>query len=167
VPEEDAQVPAEQTAALGVEQVVLFDLGDQRYALPIGQVQEIQQLVEPTSVPDTRSALLGMVNLRGTVVPALDLRGLLGLEMRGYDLQTPMIICRVGERLAAIVVDEVEDVIDVPLESMQSPSKIYDLADKMVGVCQLESGLVFVLDVERLLPESELAEVEGLMGVPE
>jgi purine-binding chemotaxis protein CheW len=150
-----------------VEQIVVFDLDQQRYALPIEQVQEIQQLVEPTRVPDTRASLLGMVNLRGTVVPALDLRGLLGLERRVYDLQTPMVICRVGERLAAIVVDEVEDVIDVPSDCMQTPSKIYDLADKMIGVCRLESGLIFVLDVERLLPESELEEVEGLLGVAE
>jgi purine-binding chemotaxis protein CheW len=167
VPAEDAQVDAEQEGVADFEQIVVFDLEEQRYALPIEQVQEIQQLVEPTRVPDTSSALLGMVNLRGTVVPALDLRGLLGLERRAYDLQTPMVICRVGERLAAIVVDEVEDVIDVPSDCMQTPSKIYDLADKMVGVCRLESGLIFVLDVERLLPESELEEVEGLLGVAE
>jgi purine-binding chemotaxis protein CheW len=167
VPAEDAQVAAEPEGSVEVEQIVLFDLGEQRYALPIEQVQEIQQLVEPTSVPDTRSALLGMVNLRGTVVPALDLRGLLGLERREYDLQTPMVICRVGSRLAAIVVDGVQDVIDVPSDCMQTPSKIYDLADKMVGVCRLESGLIFVLDVERLLPESELEGVEELVEVTE
>lgn len=145
------------------ERIVIFALGEQRYALPIDRVQEIQQIVEPTPVPDTSSALLGMINLRGAVVPAIDLRQMLGMEPRTYDLQTPMVVCRSGENLVALVVDAVQDVIAIDADAIQPPSGVYELADRMIGVYRSEQGLVFVLDVESLLPEERLSEVGSLV----
>lgn len=147
-----------------VDRIVVFRLEDQRYAVPVDHVQEIQQIVEPTKIPDASRALLGMVDLRGRVLPVIDLRALLGMPEAEFDLQTPMIIARTGGQLVALVVDEVDDVVDVPEGCTQTPSGIYDLADRMLGVCRLGEGLVFVLDVETLVPESDVAAVRSLLG---
>lgn len=139
-----------------VDRIVLFTLDEQTYALPIDRVQEIQQLVVPTELPDVSPALLGLINLRGTVIPAIDLRLLLGLKPAAYGLETPMVIARTGESLVALVVDQVEDVVALPEECLQSPSKVYALADRMLGVCRMGSGLAFLLDMDKLIPETQV-----------
>lgn len=150
---------------LRIDRAVVFRLGEQRYAFPVSQVQEIQQIVRPTQVPDTWPALLGMIDLRGKVLPLIDLRRLLGMPPTDYDLQTPMVIGRSGEVLIAFVVDEVEDVVDVPDDCIQAPSGIYELAEKMLGVCRLGEGLIFVLDAPSLLPEEQAAAVSRLVDL--
>ncbi len=151
-----------------IDRVVVFSLDGQSYALPIGVVQEIQQIVALTDLPDTSPALVGLVNMRGIVLPAIDLRTLLGLRVRPYSIETPMIICRVGDSLAALIVDEVDDVMALPDDCIQPPSRLSALADKMLGVCRLDSRLVFLFDVDRLLPVDELSSVvETAAGGPD
>lgn len=148
-------------ASDGVTRVVAFMLGDQQYAVPIDSVQEIQQIVEFTSVPDVSPALVGLLDVRGLVVAAIDLRLLLGMEPKEYHLDTPMVLLRSRGHLVALVVDEVEDVFEVPDGCMQAPSKLYALADRMIGICRLEAGLVVVLDPDRLVPDSMLAVIDA------
>lgn len=152
----EAPVPEIPAPVGGISRMVVFFLDDQRYALPIERVQEIQQIVAYTEVPDATGITLGMVNLRGVVVPLVDLRMLVGLQPKDYHLETPMVICRVGDSLVALVVDEVEDVAEMPVGSLQSPSRLHALADRLLGVCMTEQGLVFLLDLERLIPTEEL-----------
>jgi len=140
-----------------VGRIVVFRLVDQLYALPIESVQEIQQIVELTPVPDSAAALVGMIDVRGRVVPAIDMRALVGLEPGQYSLDTPMILCRAHGRLVALIVDEVDDVILLPEGCMQRPSKLYALADRMIGICRLDIGLVIVLDPDRLVPDMALS----------
>lgn len=134
-----------------VREAVVFMLGGQRYALPIEAVQEIQQIVAMNEVPETMPGIVGMINLRGEVIPAVDLRRALGMEAREYALQTPMVIARLGSSLVALVVDEVEDVRILPAGSVQAPGEYLDIAERLIGVCRVESELIFLLDPERLL----------------
>lgn len=134
-----------------LEQVVVFFLGGQRFALPIGRVQEIQQIVAFSEVPNTSGGVVGMVNLRGQVIPAIDLRRLVGMPSEDYHLETPMVICRIGEQLVALVVDEVQDVMDLPEDCMQEAPPLHALSSKMLGVARLHDGLVYVLDLDLLL----------------
>lgn len=134
-----------------VEQVVAFHLAGQRYALPIERVQEIQHIVAFSEVPSGGAAVVGMVNLRGTVIPAVDLRVLVGLDTTEYTLETPMIICHAGGDLVALLVDAVEDVIELPQGCLQDAPGMHALSSKMLGVARLESGLVYVLDLDLLL----------------
>lgn len=147
-----------ETAEVGarIEQMVTFHLAGQRYGLPIAKVQEIQQIVAFTGVPSVGSAVIGMINLRGQVIPAIDLRALFGLPHLEYHLDTPMVICRVDGHMVALVVDEVEDVIDLPEGCMSPPPGMHALASKMIGVCRLEAQLVFLLDVDRLVAPVDL-----------
>lgn len=137
-----------------IEQVVAFFLGGQRYALPIDRVQEIQQIVAFSEVPSGGSGVVGMVNLRGSVIPAIDLRRLVGLPGEEYVLETPMIICRVRGQLVALIVDEVQDVIQLPDGCLQAAPPMHSLSSKMIGVCRLDDGLVYLLDLDLLMAGS-------------
>lgn len=140
----------DSTISAGVDQMIAFHLSGQRYGLPIESVQEIQQIVT-FSQQSGIGAVVGMVNLRGEVIPAIDMRSLLGLEHLEYNVNTPMIICRSHQGLVALVVDEVEDVITLPEDCVAVPPKLHSLADRMIGVCRLGTDLVYLLDVERLV----------------
>jgi purine-binding chemotaxis protein CheW len=142
--------PVEADAA-PVERVVGFFLSGQRYALPIERVREIQQIVELSDVPAGANGVVGMVNLRGQVIPAVDMRRLVGLEAREYTLETPMVITEIHGRLVALIVDEVEDVFEVPLGAMQDTPPLHQLSGSMIGVARLSDGLVYVLDPDRLV----------------
>lgn len=138
-------------------QAVTFLLDGQLYGLPIDVVQEIQQLVEFTPLPDAAPALVGIIDLRGSVVPAVDLRVLVGLPASEFTLETPMVFCRIRGHVVCLIVDAVEDVVDLPAEGLQPPSGLYSLADRMLGMCRLPQGLVLMLDVDRLVPDAALA----------
>jgi purine-binding chemotaxis protein CheW len=144
-----SETPADACAWL--DRAVAFYLAGQRYALPIDRVQEIQQIVAFSEVPGGGLGIVGMVNLRGHVIPAVDVRSLVGLGRQEYTLETPMIICRVRGHLIALVVDEVEDVLELPEGCLQAAPPMHALASKMVGVARLETGLVYVLDLDLLL----------------
>lgn len=150
--EQTSGVPAEEGGQCDFfEQVVVFYMGGQRYAVPIERVQEIQQIVAFSEVPSGGSGVVGMVNLRGHVIPAVDLRQLVGMPREEYSLETPMIICRLGGQLVALVVDEVQDVIELPPGCLQAAPPMHALSSKMIGVARLSDGLVYVLDLDLVL----------------
>lgn len=155
---------ADQETWRSAAQAVTFRLGDQIYALPIEKVQEIQQIVDMLPLPDADPALVGLIDLRGTVVPAIDLRTLVGLPAAPYELETPMIFCHTRAHTVALIVDGVEDVVDLPEGCIQPPSPLYSLADRMLGVARLDMGLVPLLDVDRLVPESAFAAADVAGG---
>jgi len=140
-----------------IYRVVAFFLAGQRYALPIGRVCEIQQIVALSEVPSGQRGVVGMVNLRGDVVPAVDMRRLIGLEPRDYELDTPMIISEVAGGRAALIVDEVQDVFELPPDCLQNAPALHHLASEMIGVAGLPDGVVYVLDLDRLLDSAVLA----------
>jgi len=154
--QEISDLPSESEEAAAetcdmIERVVAFFLGGQRYALPIERVREIQQIVAFSEVPSGGQGVVGMVNLRGQVIPAVDMRRLVGLEVREYNLETPMIIAEVGDESVAVLVDEVQDVFELPPDCLQDAPALHQLSSKMIGVARLADGLVYVLDIDKLL----------------
>jgi purine-binding chemotaxis protein CheW len=144
-------VTSASTSAPQIERVVAFFLSGQRYALPIERVREIQQIVALSDVPAGTRGVVGMVNLRGQVIPAVDMRRLLGLEPREYTLETPMIIAEVYDEFVALIVDEVQDVFELPPDCLQGAPALHQLSTSMIGVARLADGLVYILDPDRLL----------------
>ena len=138
-------------AVAAIGRIVAFHLGGQRYGLPIDRINEIQQIVAFSDVPAGGSSVVGMVNLRGTVIPAIDLRLLIGLEPRVYTLETPMIITRTFGQTVALIVDDVQDVLEMPEGCLQTAPQMHALSSKMIGVCRMDDGLIYLLDVDRLL----------------
>lgn len=139
--------------------VVVFFLDGQRYALPLERVREIQQIVAFSGVPRTERGVVGMVNLRGQVIPAIDMRRLLGFAPREFTLETPMIIAETPSGQTALLVDEVQDVFELPPDCLQEPPALHHLAAHMIGVAGLSDGLVYVLDIGHLLGTEVFREV--------
>ena len=150
----------EGSSAEVIDQMIAFHLEGQRYGLPIDSVQEIQQIVT-FSQQNGSGAVVGMINLRGAVIPAIDMRALVGLPHLDYHVNTPMIICRTSEGLVALVVDEVEDVITLPADCLSPPPKLHNLSDRMIGVCRLGTELVYLLGVEQLVAPLGLGSGRG------
>jgi purine-binding chemotaxis protein CheW len=157
--DEAVATPLEEELALNedestdaVDRAVTFRLAGQLYGLPIAVVQEVQQLAELLPLPDDDPALVGLIELRGSVVPVLDLRALLKLEDADYTLETPMVFCRTRGHVVCLIVDSVEDVVDLPPGGIQPPSSVYTLADRMLGTVRLAQGITVLLDVDRLVP---------------
>jgi len=149
------EAPQTDTAHAGacamVTRVLAFYLGAQRYALPIERVREIQQIVAFSQMPSASSGVVGMVNLRGNVVPAVDMRRLVGLEPAEYTLETPMIITDVRNEKLALLVDEVQDVFELAPGCLQESPALHSLSASMIGVARMEDGLIYVLDVDELV----------------
>lgn len=161
MPAPDAPAAAEELPARPVaSRMVAFHLGTQSYGFEIDAVQEIQQIVALAQVPDDDDAVLGLVNLRGEIVPVVDLRTMLGMEQAEMSLETPMVICRSSQGLVAFVVDAVDDVVEIPPDCLQPPPQLHSLAGRMLAVCRLESGMVFLLDIEKLVERVDLEAVK-------
>jgi purine-binding chemotaxis protein CheW len=157
-PEPDSAGSGETAAVTAMAgKIIAFHLGGQRYAVPIESVQEIQQIVAFSEIPAAGGAVIGMVNLRGSVIPAIDMRFLIGLAPEEYEIDTPMIICHAHGQLVALIVDQVEDVLTMPEGCLDPPPAMHNLSSKMIGVCRMGTDLVYLLEVESLIAPVELS----------
>ncbi|GIX36206.1 MAG: chemotaxis protein CheW [Lysobacteraceae bacterium] len=136
-----------------------FTLGAQHYGVDILKVQEIRGWEEVTPIPDTPAHIKGVINLRGTIVPVLDLRIKFRLGEPVYDRFTVMIILNLGERTVGIVVDGVSDVVQLPPEQIRPAPPLGAGIDAryLLGVGVIEKKMVLLLDIERLLGAQDLA----------
>jgi purine-binding chemotaxis protein CheW len=125
-------------------------------------VQEIKGWDTVTRVPYSPNYILGVINLRGSIVPVVDLRVRFSLEKAEFDAATVVIVVHVagtrGERIVGIVVDAVSDVYTVPSESIRPPPDAMGSVDHMfvVGLANLDNKLLIILDIERLVISSVL-----------
>ncbi len=134
-------------------QIVGFELDGEPYGFPIEDVREILQMVEIRPVPDAPPHLCGAINVRGRVLPVVDLRTILGLETRPYDLRTPIVVLEDEAKAVGVVVDEVTDVVGAGEECFEPPDDSYPMGEMLQSVCKLESQMLLVFDPRKLLGE--------------
>ena len=157
-------VKAAPTRGGETHQYLSFFLGGEEYATDILTVQEIKGWDTVTRVPYSPDYILGVINLRGSIVPVVDLRVRFSLEKAEFDAATVVIVVHVagtrGERIVGIVVDAVSDVYTVPSESIQPPPDVMGSVDHMfvVGLANLDNKLLIILDIERLVISSVLGD---------
>jgi purine-binding chemotaxis protein CheW len=148
-------------------QYLSFFLGGQEYATDILRVQEIKGWDNVTRVPYSPNYILGVINLRGAIVPVVDLRVRLALESASFDSATVVIVVRVagarGERIVGLVVDAVSDVYSFSDENIQPPPEAVGSLDQMfvLGLAKHEDKLVIILDIERLVVSSVLGDTKA------
>jgi purine-binding chemotaxis protein CheW len=152
------------SADVGAQQYLSFFLGGQEYAIDILRVQEIKGWDTVTRVPYSPDYILGVINLRGSIVPVIDLRVRFSLPNAAYDAATVIIVVHVAgaraERIVGVVVDAVSDVYSISGDSIQpAPDVVGSVTDMFVmGLASLESKLVIVLDIERVVTTSVLGD---------
>ena len=136
------------------KQVVTFCLDEQEYALDVANVVEVVRMVAITKSSQAAGAFVGMINLRGLVIPVLNLRQCLGLPDKAISLDDQLLIVQVGERNAALIVDSVEEALIIPADRLASPQHIAaELAQDLDAVAKLGDRLLLIIDPLALLPE--------------
>lgn len=140
------------------QQVLCFRLADEDYAVQILDVKEIRRFSPTTALPDVPSYVLGVINLRGTVVPVFDLRLRFGIGEPTIDRNTAIIVVTVGARNVGLVVDAVTRVLNVSADMVRPVPQLGSAVDGSFLVGLLEAGerLITWLDVGRLV-RAELA----------
>lgn len=135
-----------------------FQLGAEKFCLEILKVQEIRGYADVTTIANTPDYIKGVVNLRGEVVPILDLRIKLHFENAAYNEFTVVIILNLDGHRVGIVVDSVSDVIALDIDQIQDLPEILSCMDTrfMTGVVTLEAHTFVLLDIEKLLSKDEL-----------
>lgn len=141
-----------------------FTLGDEHYGVDILKVQEIRGYDAVTRLPDAPEYIKGVINLRGTIVPVIDLRLKLRLAEARYDSFTVMIVLNVENRVVGIVVDSVSDVVPLTDEQVRATPEFGAAVDTrfIAGIGTLDEKMLILLDIETLLDSADLANAPSL-----
>ncbi len=148
-------------AAEGMNQYLTFIMAEEEYAVDILRVQEIKGWDVATALPNTPAYVRGVINLRGTIVPIIDLRQRFGLDSIQYGATTVVIVLKVlsdaGERIMGVVVDAVSEVYNVSPDEMKPAPSFGEVRKEVVkGLATVEDKMIIILDIDQLLNEREL-----------
>jgi purine-binding chemotaxis protein CheW len=153
-----------ETAKTVSTQYVTFQLGNQTYGVSILKLNEIIAYQSCTTIPTVPSFIKGVLNLRGIVVPVIDLRERFGMESKVYDQFTVIMILDVSGRTMGLVVDAVSDVINLNREDIR-PRPHFSTgisAEFIHGMGIKDNKFNILLDVDKLLSDEELNMVDGV-----
>jgi purine-binding chemotaxis protein CheW len=138
-------------------QLVSFSVDAETYGLDILRVQEIIRTQELTRVPNLPDYVEGVINLRGKVIPVIALRRRLGLEAAAADKNTRIVVVEVHGQTLGFIVDAVSEVLRISAETMEPTPRIGGVEREYIsGVGKLDSRLLLMLDLERLMNEEEI-----------
>jgi purine-binding chemotaxis protein CheW len=138
-------------------QLVTFTLGNEEYAVDILKVQEINRMKEITRVPNSPPYVEGVINLRGKVIPVVNLRKKFGLAEKDNDEQSRIMIMDIQGITMGLVVDSVSEVLRVPSDIVEpTPPMASNISTEFIkGIAKLEDRLIILLDMDRLLGRAE------------
>ena len=143
-----------------------FRLGAESYGIEILKVQEIRGYEAPTTIANAPAFIKGVVNLRGVIVPILDLRVKFRLPDITYDKFTVVIILNVASRVIGVVVDSVSDVLSLDANAVRPTpefaSTTFD-TKYITGLANVEDGMLIMLDIEKLLTGADMSLVESVL----
>ncbi len=138
-----------------------FRLGGEEYGIDILKVQEIRSYEQPTRIANAPPFIKGVVNLRGVIVPIVDLRLKLGCETAEYNSFTVVIVLNVRGRVVGAVVDSVSDVLELNQDSIKPSPEMASAVDTsfITGICNVNERMLILMDIESLMASAEM----GLM----
>lgn len=153
---------ANQPAAGTLREFLTFDLGDEEYGIDILKVQEIRGYDGVTRIANTPPFIKGVMNLRGLIVPIVDMRVKFGLGEPRYDAFTVVIILNLSGRVVGMVVDGVSDVLALTEEQVRPAPDFAALCDTayLVGLGTVGERMLILIDIERLMKSREMALVD-------
>ena len=139
-------------------EVLVFILGTEEFGVDILKVQEIRGYEKVTPIPAAPAFLKGIVNLRGVIVPVIDLRVKFSMPEPRYDSTTVMVVLRVGGRIIGIVVDAVSDVVRLSAGEIKAAPRLGSVVDStyLEGLAVQSERMILLLDIEKFLSSGEL-----------
>lgn len=150
-------IPTSNGERTGTMQIVGFRLANEEYGVEIVRAQEIIMPGQITRMPEVPDFICGLINLRGHVIPIVDLRKRLGLEAKAYDEHTRIIVVNVQKRIIGMVVDAVTEVLRIGADQVESPpSSIAGIDhDYVRGLVKLQEKLLILLNIENVLSRDD------------
>lgn len=144
------------------EQVVVFKLGKEEYCVPVNQVREVQSYLEPTRIPHTPSFVEGVINLRGQIIPIVDLNKRFGLGQTICNADSCFIVVEIDEETLGILVDCVLEVLRVSKGTFEAPpAKVVSSLNSayIAGVGKWNQRLLILVDLAKILNTEEATEI--------
>jgi purine-binding chemotaxis protein CheW len=140
-------------------QFLSFQLGGEEYGIDILKVQEIRAYEKATRLPNTPEFIKGVINLRGVIVPVVDLRLKFGFENAAYGETTVVIVLNIAERTVGVVVDSVSDVLALSPEQIRSAPEFATKVENAFvrGLASLDERMLIIADIERLMTGADMA----------
>lgn len=151
--------PSPDTAG---QKYLVFQLGPEEYGIDILKVQEIRGYERVTPIPNLPTYIKGVINLRGVIVPIVDMRMRFNLAKAEYDAQTVVIVLNVGGRVIGLVVDRVSDVMELNSAQISPPPQLSGAlkAGYLAGVSTIEGRMLLLINIAQLLTSNELYRME-------
>ena len=148
----------------GLLQLVTFHIGEEEFGVDILAVQEIIRMMQITPVPRAPVYIDGVINLRGKVIPIIDLRRRFGLAPRGHDKNTRIIVIEINNIIVGFVVDAVSEVLRIPASTVEPPPPVVAgvESDYVSGVGKLQDRLLIMLDLDRLLSSEDMEALSSM-----
>jgi purine-binding chemotaxis protein CheW len=140
-------------------QLVTFSIGEEEFGVEILKVQEIICTMEITKVPRAPEFVEGVINLRGKVIPIIDLRRRFGLDSKKHDKHTRIIVIEINNMIVGFIVDSVSEVLRIPAGTVEPPPPVVAgmESDYISGVGKLQDRLLILLDLDRLLSHEDMS----------
>ncbi len=159
---DETEQQAEAVAEGPTQEYLTFQLGGEEYGVDILKVQEIRSYDTVTRLPESPDYIKGVINLRGTIVPVVDMRLKLKLGEAQYDKHTVMIILNVGEKVIGMVVDGVSDVITLAASQVRPPPEFAGVMDTryITGLGAIEERMLILVDIDQLMSAADMAILE-------
>ena len=145
-------------------QLVSFNIGKEEFGVNILKVQEINRMITITKVPNSPDFVEGVINLRGRVIPVVDLRIRLGLEKIEYGKNTRIIVVEIEGKTIGFIVDSVSEVLRIPKSITEPPPAIISgiSSEYIIAIGKLEDRLLILLDLEKILAFNEKKQLETI-----
>jgi len=146
-------------AGTRADEFLTFRLGKEEYGIEILKVQEIRGWEQPTTIANSPEFIKGVINLRGTIVPIVDMRIKFNLGEANYDTFTVVIILNVAGRIVGMVVDSVSDVITLGADQVRAAPNFSSTFDTqyITGLGTVEQRMLILVDIEKLMMSSDMA----------
>lgn len=138
-----------------------FFISDEKYGLNITHVKEIIASMKITGVPKTPHYIKGVINLRGSVIPIIDVRLKFGMQEREHDMNTAIIINEIDSVAIGFVVDRVEDVLSINHSALSEPPRFGTSVDTsfIENVAEVNSDVIMILNLKKIFEQDELVEI--------
>jgi purine-binding chemotaxis protein CheW len=143
-------------------QVVGFRIGEETFGVRIGSVREIVRVPEITTVPNAQETIEGVINLRGKIIPVVDLRKRFGQVEITADKKNRILVVELDNKLVGLIVNSASEVLKIPPSEIESPGSVFADGESsyVTGVGKLKGRLIILLDISKLLHRPEFKKLE-------
>jgi purine-binding chemotaxis protein CheW len=164
-PQANSATAPKGASTTSLREFLAFKLGAEEYGIDILRVQEIRSYEQPTRIANAPSFIKGVVNLRGVIVPIVDMRLKFDLEQASYDAFTVVIVLNIANRIMGMVVDGVSDVITLTPEQLRPVPEFNSsiASDHLLAIGAIEDRMLILVDIEKLMSSSEMGLIEDAL----